>query len=60
MFLVLGMTDYENPVFVLDLRREELTKEEVKMADEDNKTLLYDELPPQVTESLESCKETST
>jgi hypothetical protein len=57
---VLGIMDYGNPVFVLDLRKEKLTEKEAQMAEEDNELVLYDELPPLYSESPEHGKETST
>lgn len=60
LFLFLGITDYRNPIFVVDCRKEKLTEKAEKMAEEDNESVLYDDLPPEYSESPEHCKETST
>jgi hypothetical protein len=60
LFLFLGITDYGNPVFVVGQRKDKLTEKEVEMAEEDNESVLYDELPPEYSESPEYSKETST
>jgi hypothetical protein len=59
LFLFSGVSVYGNPVFVLDCRREKLIKNDVNMAEVENESMVYDELPPQYSESTECNKDTS-
>jgi hypothetical protein len=59
LLLFSGVSDYGNPVFVLNWRREKLIEKDVNMAEEGNESMVCDELPPQHSESSECNRETS-
>jgi hypothetical protein len=54
-----GVSEYGNPVFVLDWRGEKLTEKDVNMVEEVNESMHCDELPPEYSESPECDKEIS-
>ena len=59
LLLFSGVSVYGNPVFVLDRRTEKLIEKDVNMAEEGNKSMVKDELPPHYNESSECNKESS-
>ena len=59
LLLFSGVSVYGNPVFVLDWRREKMIEKDVNMTEEENESMVKDELPPHYSESSECNKESS-
>lgn len=59
LLLFSGVSDYGNPVFVLDWRRENVVEKDMNMAEEGNESMVCDDLPPQYSETAECNRETS-